>query len=259
MFTDAALVNACLPPVRIVRRRISPDSRLRGGVIALGNFDGFHRGHRLLVARAQAAARGRRPVGVMSVEPHPREFFAPQGTMKRIALPAQKHAIAWRLGLDFIFEPRFDRAFAAITPEAFVADVLHDDLGVSHIVTGADFRFGAGRSGGVDDLARLAARHGMTTEAVAHFGSFSSTGVREALAKGDLRGASHSLGRYWSATICEPVTHPALAPGLVRPPPGRYELADPITGRGFVAGLDGEGRILAGEPCPPEAVFLRAL
>jgi len=246
-----------LPPLRLVRDAIAEGHHLRGAVIALGNFDGFHRGHRHLIGRAQQIAAGRRPVAVMSVEPHPRQFFGVPG-MQRIALPAQKHVFGRILGLDYIFEPSFDRAFAGQSPEEFVAGILHRSLGVSHVVTGADFRFGAGRRGDVETLERLAAPLGIRVEAVSLLEDYSSSSIRAALADGDLRSAGRALGRFWEAAVTCEADEVRLADQVVRPTPGSYTVADPIQGNTFEVRVDGSGRLRGLAATLERVVFLTA-
>lgn len=242
MFIDRISDPDHLPPLRLVRDAIAEGHRLRGAVIALGNFDGFHRGHRHLIAQAQQIAAGRKPVAVMSVEPHPRQFFGVPG-MKRIALPAQKHVFGRILGLDYIFEPTFDRAFAGQSPEEFVEGVLHRSLGVTHIVAGADFRFGAGRRGDVELLERLAAPFGIQVEGVSLLEDYSSSAIRAALADGDLRSAGKALGRFWEAAVSSEPDEVRLADQVVRPPAGHYTVADPIRASTCEVRLDGQGRL----------------
>ncbi|MGA0541383.1 hypothetical protein [Neotabrizicola sp. VNH66] len=243
-----------LPPLRVVRSGIASGHRLRGAVIALGNFDGFHRGHRHLIARAQQIGAGQRPVAVMSVEPHPRAFFG-KGALARLALPGQKHSMARMLGLDFIYEPPFDHAFAALTPAEFVQGILSEGLGVRQIVVGADFRFGAGRVGDVALLAQLAAPLGIAVTTVPLLGDHSSTGIREALSAGDIPRAARGLGRYWEAVVERDAQGVRLAPALVRPPAGQYVVADPVTGTTHQMDLSAEGA-LSGLPTGLDRVLL---
>ena len=258
MFIDRISDPDHLPPLRLVRESIAEGHRLRGAVIALGNFDGFHRGHRHLIARAQQIAAGRRPVAVMSVEPHPRQFFGVPG-MQRIALPAQKHVFGRILGLDYIFEPTFDRAFAGQSPEDFVEGVLHRSLGVSHIVAGRDFRFGAGRCGDVAMLARLAAPFGISVEGVPLLEDFSSSLIRAALVNGDLRSVGRALGRFWEAAVTCTPDGVHVADEVVRPAPGHYAVADAVRGTTCNVRLDGDGRLHGLPNTIDRLLFLDAL
>jgi riboflavin kinase/FMN adenylyltransferase len=184
---------------------VVPD-RLKGSVMLLGNFDGFHRGHRALfaAARAEALSRGV-PLGAMSVEPHPRQFFAPQSEPFRLSTPATKIETFSRLGLNFLYSPRFDRAFANQEPERFIEKVLVGGLAVSRIVVGCGFRFGRQRRGDVDLLRRIGGQSGFGVTAVQEIeqdgARYSSTLVRDHLAAGDIDAASALLGDVWSVEL----------------------------------------------------------
>ncbi|AGT11338.1 pantothenate synthetase (plasmid) [Paracoccus aminophilus JCM 7686] len=242
----------------MVSAALPEGSRLRDGVIALGNFDGFHRGHRLLIGTARRIAATRRPVAIMSVEPHPRQFFATPGTAPfRLATAAQKLRAAQGIGLGYLFQPAFDAEFAGLSPEAFIETVLHARLGVSHVVVGADFRFGAKRAGDCRLLADLCLRHDIGVTLVPLQGGFSSSAVRAALRAGDLEAACASLGRTWQVElVARPeVTQPgslqgwALAPELIRPPAGRYLIR--AEGKESVIDLTAEGCLMgASGPVP---------
>ena len=180
--------------------------RLKRGIMLLGNFDGFHRGHRALLAaaRAESLSRGA-PLGAMSVEPHPRQFFAPQSDPFRLSTLATKIRTFSRLGLDFLYSPRFDRAFANQEPERFIEKVLVEGLAVSRIVVGSDFRFGRQRRGDVDLLQRYGAQSGFGVTAVQEIeqdgARYSSTLVRDHLAAGDIDAANALLGDVWSVEL----------------------------------------------------------
>ncbi|NML74789.1 FAD synthetase family protein [Rhizobium sp. S-51] len=229
--------------VEIVRSALPSNSRLAGAVIALGNFDGFHRGHRFLLQQAHRLAARRLPVAIMSAEPHPRQFFNPGTPLQRLALPTQKHRLARELGLDYVFEPRFDRSFASLTPHAFVREVLHDMLQVSNVVVGENFRFGARRAGDCAMLTELSADLGIGVEVVSLQGRFSSSRIRDALACGDLDTVHDCLGRTWEAKIDQSENGHVLASGLMRPAEGQYLVHDPDRGETFTIRLDACGRL----------------
>lgn len=177
-------------------------SAMRGGVILLGNFDGFHRGHQSLLAAAnEVVTRHGVPVGVMSSEPHPRTFFAPETRRFRLTGYTTKKEIFRRFGFNFMFAPRFDAPMASTTPEDFVSGVLVEGLGVSHVVVGDDFRFGRQRRGCPEMLCRLGAFAGFGVTRVAAMMAnerpYSSSLVRELLGAGDARGAAQVLGYDW--------------------------------------------------------------
>jgi riboflavin kinase/FMN adenylyltransferase len=173
---------------------------LRGGVVALGNFDGFHAGHQAVVGHALAVARERGvPALVASFDPHPITLFRPDLPPFALTTVAQRFDLFAAFGIDGAIALPFDHALAAQSAESFVADWLHARLGVSGVVTGGDFTFGKGREGDVARLAALmAARHG-TAAVVAPItdaeGVISSTRIRHALAAGDPQTATRLLTR----------------------------------------------------------------
>ena len=136
---------------------------LLGGTVAIGNFDGVHRGHQTVLA---AALEGPRPAVALTFEPHPREFFG-KAPIFRLTPAAEKARIAAALGLDGVAVAPFDAALAALPADAFVEEVLVKRLGVRHVVVGHDFAFGARRSGTAETLAAAGERHGFTTRVVA--------------------------------------------------------------------------------------------
>jgi riboflavin kinase/FMN adenylyltransferase len=181
------------------------DPALRGASAAMGNFDGLHLGHQAVID----AARPHGPLGVVTFEPHPREFFAPAGPPFRLMNAEARTNRLAKLGVARLFQLPFDAALAALSPEDFVDTVLHRGLGLAHVVVGADFRFGKGRAGTAEDLAALAGRHGLgvtVAPLLEHSGRpISSTAIREALRAGDPRAAAQMLG-HWHR-IEGPVLH----------------------------------------------------
>jgi len=173
-----------------------------GAVIALGNFDGVHRGHQALVARAQQQARALdAPLVALTFEPHPRRYFVPDtGPFRLTLLPAKVRLLA-ESGVQAVLAQRFDPAFAAISAQAFVDSVLLQGLGARHVVCGYDFTFGARRSGNVEQLREMAAERalGVTVlDPVMREGEiYSSTRIREALRAGWPSEASELLGHHW--------------------------------------------------------------
>lgn len=177
---------------------------LRGAVAAIGNFDGVHRGHRALVeaVREEARARGG-PAVALTFEPHPRAFFRPEAPMFRLTGPHAKEILFARTGLDGLIVRRFDEALAATSAQAFVTDLLRDDLGLSGVVVGHDFHFGRAREGTPALLERLCAEAGLTCRLVAPVAladedeAVSSSKIRAALAEGDVARANALLGYRW--------------------------------------------------------------
>jgi len=173
---------------------------LRGAVLALGNFDGFHLGHQAVVNRA--VARGhheRRPVIVATFDPHPVRYFKPDAAPFRLTSLGQRERLFAAAGADAMLVFAFDAELAGTAADAFVADLLAARLGVAGVVTGEDFTFGKGRTGNPALLTELGARHGILAEAVHPVlldgEPVSSSRVRRALANGDPGTATHLLTR----------------------------------------------------------------
>ncbi len=208
-------------------------------VIALGNFDGVHRGHRLLLAEARLIAEGcgARPA-VMTPEPHPRTVLGGERRGLRLSSLRDKCRLIAEAGVPVIFAPRFTPAFASLSPEAFVDHVLVRAWRACHVVVGEDFRFGRGRRGDVDRLHRLLHARAVGLSVVPLLehrgGPVSSERIRRHLAAGLIEEATALLGRPWEVTgrIRSPSPHSRavgtrgwhlhLAPALLRPPAGSY-------------------------------------
>lgn len=173
---------------------------LRGGVIALGNFDGFHAGHQAVVGRAVRHARdeGRSAI-VATFDPHPVRFFKPDVPPFRLTRLDQRQELFAAAGADAMLVLPFDAALAATSAEDFITNLLLDRYGAAGIVTGADFVFGKGRSGNVVTLADHARRLAFFTEMVAPVedsaDAISSSRIRDALHAGDCATATRLLTR----------------------------------------------------------------
>ena len=170
----------------------------KGATVALGNFDGVHRGHAAVIEAARSLAPDA-PVAVVSFDPHPRAFFQPDADPFLLTPLTEKAEKIEAMGVDRLYVLKFDAALAAMTPEAFVQDVLVDGLGIVGVSTGNDFRFGAKRAGDTEILQSLAERFGFKTEALPEVcdesgGMFSSSAAREALREGRLEDALTILG-----------------------------------------------------------------
>jgi len=174
----------------------------RGAVLAIGNFDGVHRGHQALLKRACdiASDRGAK-AGVMVFEPHPRTFFQPDRPFFELTPLPRKLRLMELFGLDVAAVVRFDAALASLTAEDFVQQVLVEGLRISQAVAGYNFFFGKGRGGNPAVLQDLGEQAGIGVEIVGAVGGggevFSSTRARETLAEGDPRGAAEVLGYWW--------------------------------------------------------------
>ncbi len=173
---------------------------LRGGIVALGNFDGFHRGHQAVVGRAlDLAGQERRPALVATFDPHPARLFKPDLPPFALTTVPQRLALFGMFGMDGSVVVPFTHDLAALSAEAFVAEWLVGRMGVAGVVTGGDFTFGKGRSGDTATLAEFGRRHGFTAEVVVpvsdSHGTISSSRVRQCLKAGDPGGAATLLTR----------------------------------------------------------------
>ena len=173
---------------------------LKGSIVALGNFDGFHLGHQAVVGRAiQRGFHERRPVIVATFDPHPVAFFKPDVPPFRLTTLDQRERLFAHAGADGMLVFRFDKPLAITSSEDFVSEVLVKQIGAAGVVTGDDFTFGRGRKGHVAILRELGIQHGIVAEAVAPVlleeGRISSGRIREALMAGDTGTATHLLSR----------------------------------------------------------------
>ncbi|HYM47248.1 MAG TPA: bifunctional riboflavin kinase/FAD synthetase, partial [Burkholderiaceae bacterium] len=173
--------------------------------LTIGNFDGVHRGHQALLTRLSVAARARQLASaVMTFEPHPREFFAPERAPARVSNLRDKLAAFDRCSIERVLIQHFNRRFSQLAPRAFIEGVLLEGAAVRWLLVGEDFRFGAQRAGDVALLAEYAACGAFELEVmptIDHNGErISSTAVREALAAGDLTLASALLARAYAIT-----------------------------------------------------------
>jgi riboflavin kinase/FMN adenylyltransferase len=176
-----------------------PDD-LKGSIVALGNFDGFHLGHQAVVGRAiQRGFHERRPVIVATFDPHPVKFFKPDVPPFRLTTLDQRQALFAHAGADAMLVFHFDKALAVTSAEDFVGEVLAKQIGAVGVVTGDDFTFGRGRKGDVEALRTLGEQSGIVAEAVAPvaFGDLriSSGRIREALEAGDTAVATKLMSR----------------------------------------------------------------
>ena len=227
----------------------------RGACVALGNFDGVHRGHRLLLASAHAA-RPDAPRAVLTFEPHPRELFRPEDPPFRLMLSSERADALGALGVEHVFELAFDRAFSQLTAEHFVTEVLHGMLGAAHLACGPDFAFGHRRGGDVAFLTPRTEALGMGLTTVPPLadaqGPISSTRIRRALQDGYPERATADLGRPWSIrgvvahgdargrTIGFPTANVALGRHL-EPARGVYAVTTIIDGQ-VIGGVANIGR-----------------
>lgn len=175
-------------------------AHLRGGIVALGNFDGFHLGHQAVVGRAIARAKAEgRPALVATFDPHPVRFFKPDLPPFRLTTLDQRQRLFGAAGADAMLVFHFDAELAAVTAEDFVIDRLIGRIGAAGVVTGEDFTFGNRRGGNIAVLRQLGAEHGLSVDTVAPVldggEPVSSSRIREALEAGDCETATRLLTR----------------------------------------------------------------
>lgn len=232
--------------MRIIRHYAGLPDEARGAVVAIGNFDGVHRGHRAVIeTAAETARRLRAALGLLTFEPHPRTVLAPPSAPFRLTpFRVKAHALN-ALGVERLHVLRFTRALAGKPPEGFVRDVLIDGLGVKHLVVGEDFAFGRGRTGTATLLKRVAGQAGIGVTLVAPQGAagtkYSSSDARRLITEGEVAQASTILGRWFEIegrvksgdrrgrTLGFPTANIGLA-GLLRPAAGVYALFAGVEG-----------------------------
>ncbi|MGJ3647421.1 bifunctional riboflavin kinase/FAD synthetase [Sphingomonas sp. GlSt437] len=230
---------------------VVPDA-LRGGIIALGNFDGFHRGHQAVVGRAIARARAEgRPALVATFDPHPVCFFKPAMPPFRLTTLDQRQALFANAGADAMIVFHFDAALAGLTAEQFVTERLLAMIGAGGVVTGEDFTFGKARGGDVRVLAELGRQQGFSVEtvgAVADGGeAVSSSRIRALLKSGDPRGAAELLTRPFA--IQGVVSHGDKVGRTIGYPTANIDMGQylrPAYGIYAVRGRLANGRVLDG-------------
>lgn len=176
----------------------------KGAVLALGNFDGLHRGHQAVVKAAQEIAKTlNAPMGIGLFRPHPFRFFRSDAPPFRLMSPAIREEVAAALGVDRIYEIPFTDALRDMDDTDFVEQVLHQGLGIKHVVVGEDYGFGKNRCGDVESLTRLCSERGIGVTPMAPvglhhlYGKYGSTEIRKALQSGDVFHAQHMLSRPW--------------------------------------------------------------
>ena len=180
-------------------RALPPE--LKGASVAIGAFDGVHRGHQAVIAAAGEAARTLgAPLGVVSFDPHPRRWFQPEAAPFRLMTPGQMARAMAPVGVDRLYLLPFDAEMAAMSDEAFARQVLHEGLGIRHAAVGFDFTYGKGRTGSPEGLRRQGEALGFTVSVCDRIDDpdglkLSSSAVREALKAGDMQRAAAILGR----------------------------------------------------------------
>ena len=167
--------------------------------LAIGNFDGVHLGHQALLRRLIETAKSQNlKSAVMTFEPHPREFFAPEQAPARLTSLREKLELFAEAGVEYVYVCHFTRHFAMVTAEAFMQNILRDSLDARSVLVGEDFRFGAGRKGELADFKAAGFNLVSLPHVELHGERVSSTAIREALASGNLDRAAALLGRPYS-------------------------------------------------------------
>lgn len=200
------------------------------GIVAIGNFDGVHRGHQAVLQSAlDAAHKKNKPAIVYTFEPHPKSFFKPQSPVDRLTPAAEKAKLFELLGFDAVVEQQFDAQFASLSAEQFVKRIIYDSFGASAIVTGSDFHFGQQRAGNPEYLAQCGEKLGFNVIRVQPFCDengmvISSSRIRNLLKQGDVEKASGLLGyRY---TVRSKVIHGARLGRTLGFPTANMRLAE---------------------------------
>ena len=187
--------------MRIIRDTVFIDPADRGAAAAIGNFDGVHLGHQAVIGLARAEAqRIGAPLGIMTFEPHPRSYFAEDLPPFRLMNAEARANRLAKLGVERLYEVPFNAALASLSPREFAQNVIADQLGLRHVVVGADFCFGKGRAGTTADLQAYGAEmgFGVTVAALVQQGAdnISSTAIRDALTEGRPADAAAMLGHW---------------------------------------------------------------
>ncbi|WP_299281004.1 bifunctional riboflavin kinase/FAD synthetase [uncultured Tateyamaria sp.] len=185
--------------MKIIRDYQFVDQESRGATVAIGNFDGVHLGHQSVINLARTAAPDA-PLGILTFEPHPRAYFAPQAAPFRLMSQAARASRLEKLGVERLYELPFNAGLASLSPEEFASRVIRDGLGLRHVVVGADFCFGHKRLGTAETLKDFGAEmgFGVTIAPLLEHSeaTVSSTAIRQALADGRPQDAASMLGHW---------------------------------------------------------------
>jgi riboflavin kinase/FMN adenylyltransferase len=236
---------------RLSAKDRTPDA-LRGGVVALGNFDGFHLGHQAVSGAAiqQAKAAGK-PAIIATFDPHPVRFFAPESPWFRLTTLDQRQRLFAEAGADAMLVFDFDAELAATSAEDFIVTLLMERLGISAVVTGEDFTFGHKRGGNIDVMRDLGAAHGLTSTAMGPVvddgGVISSSRIRNALKDGDCATATALLTRPF--TVAGIVQHGDKNGRLLGFPTANIDMGHYLRPRYGIYAVKGrlpDGRVLNG-------------
>lgn len=228
------------------------EGTLRGGIVALGNFDGFHLGHQAVVGRAVEMARAQnRPAIVATFDPHPVRYFRPDAPPFRLTSLDQRQRLFAEAGADAMLVFKFDAELANVTAQDFITDRLIARAGAAGVVTGEDFTFGKGRGGNTAVLAEIGRAHGLAVETVAPVSEggeiISSSRIREALHAGDCATATRLLTRPFA--IQGPVRHGDKLGRTIGYPTANIDMGGYVRPRYGIYAVRGrltDGRVLDG-------------
>lgn len=189
--------------MELIRNLHNFRDRHKGCVATIGNFDGVHLGHQAIIKQLKSTAEFHgQPAVIVTFEPHPQEFFAPDRAPARLMRLREKLAYLRQTGIDRVVCLRFDQALADLSAEDFIRNILVEKLGVRHLIIGDDFRFGKKRQGDITTLKEYAAQSGFDVEhtdtCMINGHRVSSSRVRELLAQGKMSKAAELLGRSYA-------------------------------------------------------------
>ncbi len=205
-------------------------SAWHGAAVAIGNFDGVHLGHRALIDRARSRATGDTRAVVLTFDPHPSAVLSPHGAPAKLCSLARRLELIAAAGADAVVVEPFTKELAALSPEAFVDDIVLGALRARAIVVGYDFNYGVGRAGTTEALLAHGARKGVVVDVVAAIAAegevASSTKIRGLLRAGDVAGAARLLGRWWD--VDGVVVHGAKRGRAIGVPTANIHPDDPL-------------------------------
>jgi len=247
--------------MRIFRHSENLPDDVRGSVVVLGNFDGFHKGHQTIIGRAGKLAREMNcPLSVLVLEPHPRSYFNPGQDDFRLTSFRTKTHLLENFGVDSLFVLPFDHILSRKSAQDFVTDILLRDLGILHVFVGYDYRFGAGRGGSAGLLGQMGGmeQFGVTIVEKIMEGDhiYSSTNIRESIRQGKVRLSADRLGHWWHVeghvlhgdkrgrTINFPTANLSME-GYIKPKLGVYAvrvMIDSGPGQGLWTGVANVGK-----------------
>ena len=189
----------------ILIRNLKIKTQMLNSVVAIGNFDGVHKGHQyVLKSGLKIAKENGKKMGVVTFEPHPKTFFLKKKSFFRLTPFRMKHKIIKELGIDYYFNLKFNNFMSEMTAVTFIKTILIEKLKVSHVITGKDFVFGKNRSGDVNLLRKISTETNnfkffTVKDYIENNGKkYSSSELRKNLLNGEINKAKEILGRYWS-------------------------------------------------------------